>query len=171
MKLSLALVSSIFGAANATASISATSTVGQKVLSKARRLEQNEVDYTWVADMSLKFQGCYHTQQWNDEANGEDDVRISTAKLVRFRLCPTATCSMTDAAGCSSGYGDYIIDMETYLEAYFEAVQQDQEYNCRYEEEYGDCACDADDDGFDEDICKYECYMGKGMEYCVDRNP
>ena len=171
MKLALALVSSIFGAANATPSISATSTVGQKVLSKARRLEENEVDYTWVADMSLKFQGCYHTQQWNDEADGEDDVRISTAKLVRFRLCPTATCSMTDAAGCSSGYGDYIISMETYLEAYFEAVEQDQEYNCRYEEEYGDCACDADDDGFDEDICKYECYMGKGMEYCVDRNP
>lgn len=123
--------------------------------------------------MSLKFQGCYHTSQWNDEADDEDDVRISTQKLVRFRLCPTEYCSMTEASGCSAGYGDYIIDMETYLEAYLEAVQQDQEYNCKYEEEYGDCGCDDEnaDDGFDEDICRYECYMGKGMEYCVDKNP
>jgi hypothetical protein len=34
---------------------------------------------------------------------------------------------MENAAGCSEGYGDYIVGMEEYLEAYFEAVQQDQE--------------------------------------------
>jgi len=174
MKLALASLAATIGAASATASISASSNVGQNILSKARLLEQNnQVDYTWVANMSLKFQGCYHTQQWNEQANGEDDVRISTAKLVRFRLCPSSSCSMSDAAGCSAGYGDYVIDMETYLAAYLEAVQQDQEYNCKYEEEYGDCGCDKDgqDDGFNEDICKYECYMGKGMEYCIDKNP
>jgi len=58
--------------------------------------------------------------------------------------------------------------MEEYLEAYFEAVQQDQEYNCEYEKEYGDCNCENADD---EEICEYDCYMGKGMEYCVDNNP
>ena len=174
MKLALASLAATIGAASATASISASSNVGQNILSKARRLEQNnEVDYTWVANMSLKFQGCYHTQQWNDEANGEDDLRISTAKLVRFRLCPSDSCSISNAAGCSAGYGDYVIDMETYLQAYLEAVQQDQEYNCKYEEEYGDCGCDKDGQGddFNEEICKYECFMGKGMEYCIDKNP
>ena len=175
MKLSLAILSALFGSTAATASIRATSTVGQKVLSKARRLEEanDEVDYTWVANMSLKFQGCYHTQQWNDEADGEDDVRVSTVKLVRFRLCPSDSCAMNSPAGCEKGYGDYVIDMETYLQSYMEAVEQDQEYNCQYEEEYGDCGCDGEDQGddFDEDICKYECYMGKGMEYCIDKNP
>jgi hypothetical protein len=172
MKLALTLLS-LIGSTAATGSISATSNIGQNILSKARRLEENQVDYTWVANMSLKFQGCYHTQQWNDEANGEDDLRISTAKLVRFRLCPTSSCSISDAGGCSAGYGDYIIDMETYLAAYLEAVQQDQEYNCKYEEQYGDCACDKDGQGddFNEEICRYECYMGKGMEYCIDKNP
>ena len=123
--------------------------------------------------MSLKFQGCYHSQQWNGEANGEDDVRISTAKLVRFRLCPSNKCATNSPAGCEAGYGDYVIDMETYLQAYIEAVQQDQEYNCKYEEEYGDCGCDGENQGddFDEEICKYECFMGKGMEYCIDKNP
>jgi len=156
-------------------SIAATSKMGEKVMSKARRLgndDDDEVDYTWVANMSLKFQGCYHTQQWNDEADDEEDIKISTQRLVRFRLCPSDTCSMGSAAGCSSGYGDYIIGMDEYLEAYFEAVQQDQEYNCDYEKEYGDCLCeDGGDDNFDEEICEYDCYMSKGMEYCVDNNP
>ena len=158
-------------------SLSATSTIGQKVLSRARKLEENnangEIDYTWVANMSLKFQGCYHTQSWNDEANGDEDIKISTLSLVRFRLCPSDTCSMESAYGCKEGYGDYIIPMNEYLEAYFEAVQQDQEYNCEYEKQYGDCACDGENQGddFDRDICEYDCYMNKGMEYCVDRNP
>jgi len=80
---------------------------------------------------------------------------------------------MESAAGCQSGYGDYIIGMDQYLESYFEAVEQDKEYNCEYEKEYGDCICDDEnaDDGFDEEICEYDCFMSKGMEYCVDRNP
>ena len=182
MKLSLALLSAALGIASGKrintkqvtpkSSIKATSTVGQKVISRARRVEQDEneeIDYTWVANMSLKFQGCYHTQQWNEEANDEEDVRISTQRLVRFRLCPSDSCSMENAAGCKEGYGDYIIGMDEYLEAYFEAVQQDQEYNCEYEQEYGDCAnCQNSDD---EEICEYDCYMAKGMEYCVDNNP
>jgi hypothetical protein len=180
MKLSLTILSAALGISAATSanpsSIRASSKVGQSVLSKARRLQNDdnvEIDYTWVANMSLKFQGCYHSQVWNDEANGEDDVRISTQRLVRFRLCPTDSCSMSSPAGCTSKYGDYVIDMETYLQAYFEGVQQDQEYQCRYEEEYGDCVCNGENQGddYNEEICKYECFMGKGMEYCIDKNP
>jgi len=189
MKVSLAILSATLGLTSAIktkigkrrdvtpkGSIGATSKIGAKVMAKARRLEQDEneeIDFTWVANMSLKFQGCYHTQSWNDEANGEEDIKISTQRLVRFRLCPTETCSMESAAGCSSGYGDYIIGMDEYLEAYFEAVEQLQEYNCEYEKDYGDCACDGENQGddFDEEICEYDCYMAKGMEYCVDKNP
>jgi len=184
MNLTLAVLSAALGLSSAKktmkdvtpkSSISATSKVGEKVLSKARRLENDdneEIDYTWVANMSLKFQGCYHTQTWNGEADGDEDIKISTQRLVRFRLCPTSECTMESASGCSSGYGDYIIGMDQYLEAYFEAIEQDQEYSCDYEKEYGDCICeDTGDDGFDEEICEYDCYMGKGMEYCVDGNP
>mmetsp|Transcript_40103 Transcript_40103/g.70545 ORF Transcript_40103/g.70545 Transcript_40103/m.70545 type:complete len:406 (+) Transcript_40103:97-1314(+) len=190
MKLTLAVLTAALGLSSAKkmsrkvkknnvtpkSSISATSKMGGKLMSTARRLENandDEVDYTWVANMSLKFQGCYHTQSWNDEADDEEDVRISTQRLVRFRLCPSDTCTMESAGGCDSGYGDYVIDMDSYLEAYFEAIEQDQEYSCEYEKEYGDCICDGEnaDDGFDEEICEYDCYMSKGMEYCVDNNP
>ena len=176
--LAAALAKSDAKSVTPSASISATSKVGSKLIAGARRLEDananEEIDFTWVANMSLKFQGCYHNQQFNEEADGEEDVMITTQRLVRFRLCPTSSCSMESAAGCDSGYGDYVIGMDQYLEAYFEAVQQDQEYNCEYEvREGGDCECDGENQGddFDEEICQYDCYMGKGMEYCVDRNP
>ncbi|KAL3810570.1 hypothetical protein ACHAXA_001183 [Cyclostephanos tholiformis] len=154
-----------------TASISASSSMGQQILSRARKLEDDnaEIDYTWVANMSLKYQGCYHTQVWNGNVDASDDVRVSTQRLVRFRLCPSDSCSMTNAAGCGAGYGDYVIGMETYLEAYLEAVQQDHEYNCEYEKNYGKCA--ACEDADNKEYCEYDCYVGKGMEYCVDRNP
>jgi hypothetical protein len=182
MKLSIAILSAALGFSAAVevtpkADISANSRIGQSVLSKARRLEDAndnaEISYTWVANMSLKFQGCYHTQTWNGEANGDEDVKISTQRLVRFRLCPSGSCTMENPSGCKEGYGDYIIGMEDYLQAYSQAVQQDQEYSCQYEKNYGDCVCDGENQGddFNRDYCEYDCYMGKGMEYCVDRNP
>ena len=180
MKLATSIFATALGLSAATevtpkAAISATSRIGQNVLSKARRLEDanEEISYTWVANMSLKFQGCYHTQTWNGEANGDEDVKISTQRLVRFRLCPSSSCTMENPSGCKEGYGDYIIGMEDYLEAYFEAVQQDQEYSCQYEKNYGDCICNGENQGddFNAEYCEYDCYMGKGMEYCVDKNP
>ena len=88
MKLTLAILTATLGAASATSkriktkigsgssasrnnkdvtpqsSIVASCEMGAKVMSKARRLDDNEeIDYTWVADMSFNFQGCYHIQQ------------------------------------------------------------------------------------------------------------
>ena len=172
MKIALALLSAAVGVTSAMdiapmTSISASSPMGQTILSQARQLQEDnaEVDYTWVANMSLKYQGCYHTQVWNAEANEDADVKVSTQRLVRFRLCPSSSCSMTDAGGCSAGYGDYVIGMESYLASYMEIVQKDHEYSCKYEETYGDVV------NCEDDYCKYDTYVGKGMEYCVDRNP
>ena len=98
--------------------IKADSPLGMKLLSQARNLaDQQAFDNTWVSGYSLKFEGCHHISQWNDEAEGEEDVRIATKRLVRFRLCPSEFCD--SGSGCSNGYGDYIIDMNTYLAAWF----------------------------------------------------
>jgi hypothetical protein len=174
MKFTIALLSAVVAGASAKAaplqsSITASSEMGQRILSEARLLEENNdgVDYTWVANMSLKYQGCYHTQVWNGDANGGDnnDVRVSTQRLVRFRLCPSDSCTMASAAGCDKGYGDYVIGMETYLKYYLDIVQRDHEYSCAVEANTGDVASCEDD------YCKYDTYVAKGMEYCVERNP
>mmetsp|Transcript_28167 Transcript_28167/g.34291 ORF Transcript_28167/g.34291 Transcript_28167/m.34291 type:complete len:388 (-) Transcript_28167:417-1580(-) len=152
-----------------TGEVTADSSLGSKLLSKARRLDEDEeIDYTWVSGMSLKFQGCFHVSQWNAEADGEEDVKIATKRLARFRLCPTDYCSSDYAGGCESGYGDYIIDMPTYLQSYLEAKREYEEGVCEYLQE-NTCVCeDNGDDAWDEDTCLNDCYSANGADYCVE---
>jgi hypothetical protein len=152
-------------------------------MSNARRLEggnnnQNnqEINFNWVANYSLKFQGCYNIPHWNEDVDEDNDVRVSNSALVRIRLCPTNTCSMESAYGCKEGYGDYVVDMNTYLQAYFESVQQDQEYNCQYHaENYNGncykCSQDQGNDNYSQEMCFYDCFKNEGMEYCIENNP
>eukprot|EP00986_Skeletonema_menzelii_P000676 scaffold193_cov157-Skeletonema_menzelii.AAC.8 len=184
MKLTITALSAVIGLSTA-AEITTHSKLGQKLMSSARRVDnerslegqQNngEIDYTWVANYALKFQGCHNIPRWNEDANGEDDVRVSNTALARFRLCPANDCSTSDAYGCKSGYGDYVVSMDTYLNAYLESVQQDREYNCEYAQNY-ECGCNGDNgnnnnENYSEEMCLYDCYMNKGMEYCVENNP
>jgi hypothetical protein len=154
-------------------SIKADSPLGSKLLSNARRLENdNGVDMSWVVDYSIKFQGCHHVSQWNSESEDGDQVLIQTKRLIRFRLCPTASCSVSSSSGCSSAYGDYIIDMNTFLYVYFDAVQEQNEYTCQnLENNVCNCADNGDDD-YTEEMCLYDCYSAQGVtDICADGNP
>ena len=113
------------------------------VASATRFLEEG--DYDFVTDYQMKFQGCHHVQQWNDQVDDENDVRIATKRLARFRLCPSdSTCSKS--RGCDSKYGDYIVDLGTFLEAYMEGLNQQCEANCNCNNDDADCldACYQD---------------------------
>ena len=97
-----------------TTSIRSSSRAGQLLLQKAQRVlngENNNADYSYIAEYSIKFQGCHHVQQWNDNVDEENDVRIMTKRLARFRLCPTDQCSNDKSSGCTTKYGDYIVDV------------------------------------------------------------
>jgi hypothetical protein len=162
--------------------IKANSALGMKLLSQARKLANNNnnnnnaVDYsaatfnnTWVAGYSLKFEGCFHISQWNDEVDGENDVRIATKRLVRFRLCPSDYCD--SSKGCSSGYGEYIIDMYTYLNAWFEAKQVYQSFQCSYLTN-NVCQCSSDNSNYSEEKCLWDCYKAHNMGgKCMTTNP
>lgn len=140
------------------------SSLGRHLMSHARKLEGNaEFTSDWVANYSVKFQGCHHVAQWNEEADGEEDVRIQTKRLVRFRLCPSGSCTDEKAAGCSSGYGDYIVDMNTFVEAWGQATMQEQEEAC--ENARDSCGCDGGDD---EENCLNQCFANQGLSYCIE---
>jgi len=143
--------------------LTADSVLGNRILSNARRLDENEeADFSWVTGYSLKIQGCFHVSQWNAEAQDEEDVRIMTKRLVRFRLCPASSCDTS----CDSGYGDYIIDMNMYVDSYIEAKEEMEEEACRnLEENVCDCE-EGDDDQFDEEVCMSQCYADNDMSYC-----
>jgi len=168
MLKSLALAVSVFVGAEA---LKADSRLGMSLLSKARKLEDaaDAYDYTYVADYSIKFQGCHHVSQWNLNADdGDENVRIQTKRLIRFRLCPTSSCTNDKTSGCSSSYGDYIVDMDTFLTSYLTDKQETEEYNCEYAAE-NTCGC-YNDQVDDEDACLNNCYANNGMDYCIQND-
>lgn len=116
--------------------IPANSDIARNLLHHARRVDQNQngeynngdVDTSFLSGYSVKFQGCHHVQQWNPYADDDSDVRIMTKRLVRFRMCPSSSCT-TDLTGCTSSYGDYVVDMGTYVTSYLEAAAYSQNGN------------------------------------------
>lgn len=149
--------------------IKADSALGMRLLAEARQLDGTSYASTWVSGYSLKFEGCHQISQWNDQVDSDTDVRIDTKRLVRFRLCPTDFCDSNK--GCSNGYGDYIIDMDSYLAAWFEAKQAYQSFQCDYlTNNVCDCADDTDD--YPQVNCQYDCYAAHSMAgICMDYNP
>ncbi len=121
-------------------------------------------DESWMENFSLKFIGCHQVAQWNDEANEENDVRIQTKKHVHFRLCPTSKCNSDSTYGCSAGFGDYVIDMDTFIEEYLQNKEDVNQQQCdNYKENM--CGCDDNDD---EDKCLYKCFYNAGMTQCMN---
>jgi hypothetical protein len=173
MKFTLAFLTAFLSVASA--SISSDSALGSRLLKSARRVNENnqEADLSWVASYDIKYQGCHHIKQWNGAADEQNDVRIFTKRLVRFRLCPSDQCLASSGGGCSSGYGDYIIDMDEFVASWYEAKMQVQEKNCEYFLNY-QCDCEDDDgkgDDFNREYCEYDCLNDAGMPECIDDNP
>lgn len=150
---------------NDSVNISPNSQIGQHIMHHARSLEGNqEVDFTWVANYSIKFQGCHAVPSWNEEADGEEDVKVATKRLVRFRLCPSSSCDDTKAAGCSSGYGDYVIDLNIFVQAWAEAKEAYYEWECEQAE--ANSGCEYADD---RDSCMYNYFVSNNMYNCMEQ--
>jgi len=111
--------------------------------------EEQEVDLT---SYSIKFEKCQFVKQYGGEEDGggEDmDTILTTKRFVIFRLCPDSSCS-----SCTYNYGEYIVDMDTYLEATLGYKQEVQEEYCNTCNECYEAAAEAaaaDDDAAEED--------------------
>ena len=162
-------IATIVSAVVAVSAIDAQSAMGQHLLQNARRLDQNaEYSDAWISGYSIKFQGCHNIKQWNHNAEGDEDIKISTEALVRFRLCPSDACSANSAAGCKNGYGDYVIDMSNFLASYYQAYRENLEATCATFVA-NSCADCANSDNAEQ--CEYDCYVNGNMPQCIDHNP
>jgi hypothetical protein len=144
-------------------SIPANSIVGKRLLSVARRVNNDnqggEADMSWVANYSLKFDKCATTNEYyggyfggnnngqnqNQQQNNGNNNRngyngLYEQRLVHFKLCPTNTCSK----GCTGG-ADYVVDMNEYVTTYFEYKAELLKTQC--ETAKANCVCDNADNG------------------------
>ena len=123
--------------------LKANSKAARNLLAKAktvRKLEDN-FEESVVAQHSVVFESCHNVTTWTDEG-------AKMIGLVKFNLCPSDYCT----EGCTSdAKGEYVVDLETFLDSYLEAQLDALEYKCEMMREQ--CGCEGE-----EDDCLYYCY-------------
>jgi len=100
--------------------------------SQLRNLEEEyAVD---ISSYSVKFEKCQFVKSYDDELAEDQDSNtvLATKRFVIFRLCPDDSCST-----CNYNYGEYLVDLETYLESTVQYWQNYQQEMCNACEECG----------------------------------
>jgi len=142
--------------------------------SQLRRLDQEDGDID-LTNYSVKFEQCQFVKTYSDDLADDEDTTsvLQTQRFVVFRLCPDNYCE-----SCQYNYGEYVIDLETYLEATVEYQQELQEQMCEaceeyYENQQQDEDEEEEDDGgrrrrkladIDYETCYDECQKIENME-------
>ena len=108
---------------------------------------------------SFKYSGCAAVKEFDETAieDGASSPFVSSTFAV-FRLCPADSCNKYSMTGCGSNYGEYVIEMSSYLDAMFEYYEGMYDDYCDY------CSpCDYDVQlGYTEWL--QECYQEKNAE-------
>ena len=102
-----------------------------------------------LSTYSVRFERCQDVKMFDDElaAQGEDPMALK--HFVAFRLCPACD-------SCSSNYGKYVTDVETYLQYTVENQRRGLEYMCE------NCAEECEGDACTG--CGKTCYEIQNME-------
>jgi len=190
MKLSLVTLCAALGTATATkknpfapkvTANNAKSKMNAKLMRGAtqlRKLDQDDGDVD-LTNYSIKFEKCQLVKQYDAEEDGgeENDTILVTKRFVIFRLCPDSSCG-----SCNYNYGEYLVDMETYLQTMIEYKQELQEEVCEtcnecveMEAEAAENQANGNDDqeededawkcnGVDTSTCYGECQNIENME-------
>jgi len=151
----------LLNSVESTTQFSASSSAGRNVTVESRRLNEN-YDLSWVANYSIKFEGCHNIVQFEGGGGGggggrEDEGKVRTENLARFKLCPSNKCS----SSCSKG-GEYLSEMQRFLKTYIEFEAKELEYKC--ENVKGNCYCE---NANDDDACEQQCYIDAGLDACI----
>ena len=89
-----------------------------------------------IYSYSLKFTGCHAVTGFNEEVAAEEnfDTVLGTQSYVTFRLCQTDQCQGSEgySYGCTEDYGEYMIDLDAYVEALTNYRLEKKESFCEY---------------------------------------
>jgi len=136
----------------------------EKLLSASRLLEDRAVDVNFLSSYSVKYLGCHQVSQWRGQDEGYDEsaTQIQTKHLVRYRMCPNGACNDGRENGCSSKYGDYVVDINTFVTYYLQGREDIDEYLCEKYEENCENQCANDDNVY----CLEDCFNKYGAKGC-----
>jgi hypothetical protein len=158
MKFSTSIVLLATMASAAAMSVTNKVSAKAKVLRASRRLDgnqQEEEEYGYLAKYNLKMVSCSPDTTVIDPETGDYEY-----SAVVFRLCPTESgCDSDTAKGCGAGYGDYVVGMNTFVNAFFEDQRDNMNWDDQFKvDEYAECReyeIEADEDGDDGNQVQY----------------
>jgi len=111
----------------------------RKLLSNSRRLEDNgedqeEEEFAFLMNYNLKMIGCKADEQIRNPEDGEYEYGAAI-----FRLCPEG-CDSDTTTGCDSGHGDFVVGLQSFVQAYFEDQRDNMYYDDAFKvDEYVEC--------------------------------
>jgi len=173
MKLSAAILA--LATVGSAAAKTITAKTAAKLVRSARHLEdaeaeeeQEEEEYAFLGNYNVKMIGCKRTLDtpiYDEDGNAEYSA-------VLLRLCPgNGGCDSSLTQGCKNGYGDMLVGLNTFVEAFMED-QKENEGDAEEEEEeegmdierYAKCEQydpdDNADDGNQGNWADYAFYVG-----------
>ena len=144
------------------------SKTGKRLLSKARRLEnnnqnnQNAEEAQWLSGYSIKYDSCSSLIQVREDAdaNGEEGI-LYTQNLVKFVVCQGNTEGACN--GCGNGIAQYVVNMQEFVQAYVEMKNEIKEQECEMIREY--CYCE---NANDDEVCENNCFTEAGKTECIE---
>jgi len=110
-----------------------------------------EDDGTWMVDYSMKFQSCHAINTYE-----QDGMRKEI--MVKFRMCKKC------GYGCRGG--DYLVDMNEFVNSYTESKMNEFEYKCEQQRETCEASCQYYYG--DDDVCQSNCFTKAGMSSCLE---
>lgn len=122
-------------------------TCGSSLLqSPHRRLEEEETFEYDLNGFGIKFERCQYVKAFDDELAEDEDAStvLAMQHFVVFKLCPQDECE-----SCDGVHGEYVVDVEDYLEA-----------TIQYEKEAFENMCNNCNDN----DCAQECYDYDNLE-------
>ena len=105
-----------------------------------------------MTSRAFKYAGCAAIKSFDTEIAQQTGEPMTMETYAVFRLCPAESCNKYSITGCGKNYGEYAVEMKTYLTFVLEYYQERFDEYCQY------CLpCDYD---YQQEAmaCKDQCY-------------
>jgi hypothetical protein len=81
---------------------------------------------------SFKYSGCAAIKSFDTENAENNGTPLSVDTYAVFRLCPEDSCNKYSLTGCGKNYGEYVVEMSTYLEFMLDFYEDHYGAYCDY---------------------------------------
>merc|ERR1712194_396588 len=81
---------------------------------------------------SFKYSGCAAIKAFDPEQATQNGNPMVVDTYAVFRLCPEDSCNKYSLTGCGKNYGEYVVEMSTYLEFMLEFYESHYGAYCEY---------------------------------------